>query len=273
MQTLEQNTTDWLKWRHAGLGGSDMPVIMNKSPYKSEFELWEEKINPEPKFSEPNFIQQKGHDLEPIAREKANLQLFINLQPKLLQHPEYEFLKCSLDGFDDMANVFCEIKYVGKNFFDEVPEKYYPQVQYQAFMTNTNGHFIQINDDKEIKILPIEYNKEYVMQTLMPTVFNFWKMIQEKHYKINPKLKLSLDLYAELKMKADEITDEMDQLKKVIFELTPDKYNYDKFTISTTKRQGDVDYKKLLAEKLPNVDLEPYRKKGSQFKTIRINER
>lgn len=272
MQTLEQNTTDWLKWRHAGLGGSDMPPIMNKSPYKSHFELWEEKIKPEPKFSEPNFIQQKGHDLEPIAREKANLQLGLNLQPKLLQHPEFDFLRCSLDGLDEMVNIFCEIKYVGKNFHKEIPEKYFPQVQYQCFMTNMKGYYIQINDDKDIEILPIEADVEYIQKRLMPAVFNFWDMVKFRSYQVDPLLLESLDQYKNIKRTIDNLTEELERHKKTIFELTPEKYSYGPYTISTTKRNGDIDYKKLLAEKLPDVDLEPYRKKGSQFKTIRINE-
>lgn len=270
METLEQNTNEWLAWRHKGIGASDVPVIMGKSPYKKPFELWEEKIAPEPKFSEPNFIQQKGHNLEPIARAKAEIELGMSFSPKLIQSQKNDFLRCSLDGISDCRKFFIEIKYVGKNFFDECPEKYYPQIQYQYALTGAEkGYLVQINDDKDIRIFEVPMDIEYI-RNMMPAVFNFWQMVVDRSYKIDPTLADSLSAYRVLKKQIDELTVELDRHKKIIFDLTPDKFSYDCFTISTTNKAGDIDYKKLLAEKLPDVDLEPYRKKGSSFKQIRI---
>lgn len=274
METLEQNTKDWLMWRHKGIGASDVPVIMNKSPYKKPFELWEEKIAPEPKFSESNFIQQKGHNLEPIARAKAEIELGMTFTPKLIQSERYEFLKCSLDGISQDLQVVIEIKYVGKKFYDECPEKYYPQIQYQYALTKCSTvYLVQINDDKEIKIFIVTIDKDYILQTMMPAVFSFWEMVVNKSYTIAPELKDALAKYQVLKKQADTLEKELESAKKLIFELTPDKFSYENYTVSTVNKSGSIDYEKLLADKLPDLkpeDLETYRKKGSSYKQIKI---
>lgn len=270
--TLEQNTTEWLKWRHQGIGGSDCPIIMGVSPYKKRFELWEEKIRPEPVISETNYAMEKGNKLEPIAREMANLELGLNFQPRLLEHPEHAFMKCSLDGLDEMVKVFCEIKYCGKNFFEEIPEKYYPQVQYQCFMTGMNGHYIQINDEKQIHIMDIKPDIEYIKEKLLPEIFNFWKMVTTKEYNIDPALKTSLEKYAKMKKLSDLIEEKLDALKKSIYVMSGPKLNYGLFNISTVNKTGEIDYKKIVEEKLPELDLEPYRKKGTSYQQIKISK-
>lgn len=274
MNQIEQGTLEWLRHRHKGIGASDAPVIMNKSPYKKPFELWEEKIAPEPKFSEPNFIQAKGHSLEPIARAKAEIELGISFKPKLIQSDRYEFLKCSLDGISDDLRDVLEIKYVGKNFNDECPDKYFPQIQYQYALTKCERvHLVQINDDKEIKIFIVPRDLEYIKERLMPTVFDFWEMVVSKSYKIAPELSEALSKYKILKQQIDALEKELESAKKIVFDLTPDKFSYENYTVSTVNKSGSIDYEKLLAEKLPNLkpeDLEPYRKKGSSFKQIRI---
>ena len=40
---MEQKSEEWLDWRKKGIGSSDAPIIMGVSPWKTPFELWEEK--------------------------------------------------------------------------------------------------------------------------------------------------------------------------------------------------------------------------------------
>lgn len=38
------NREEWLEERKKGIGGSDVACILGMSPYKSNVELWEEKV-------------------------------------------------------------------------------------------------------------------------------------------------------------------------------------------------------------------------------------
>jgi predicted phage-related endonuclease len=232
--------------------------------------LWEEKIRPTPPENVSNYAMEKGNRLEPIAREMFNLMTGYNCQPALLQHPEHEFLKCSLDGIDHDVKIFIEIKYCGKNFQTEVPLKYKAQVQYQSFMTNYKGFYVQINDEKQINVIEIEVNKNYISTILLPKLFNFWQMVIDKSYSIDEELKKDLLKYKKLKKLSDMIGEKMDVLKDKIFNTTPEKFNYAEFSISTTTKSGGVDYASIVKEKLPDLDLSPYKKKDSVFKTIKI---
>jgi putative phage-type endonuclease len=273
MNQIEQGTLEWLRHRHKGIGASDVPVVMNVSPYKKPFDLWEEKIQPEPKFSEPNFIQQKGHNLEPVARAMAELELGMSFTPKLVENEKHGFLKASLDGLSECGQFALEIKYVGRSFAEECPDKYYPQIQYQYALTNAKKiYLVQINDDKNISIIHVPMNETYIKETMMPAVFNFWKMVTEKSYNIDPVLKTSLEKYAKMKRLSDLIEEKFDVLKKSIYTMSGPKLNYGLFNISTVNKAGEIDYKKIVEEKFPDLDLEPFRKRGTSYQQIKISK-
>lgn len=66
---LEQNTEAWLEWRSHGIGASDVPTIQGNSPWKTPYQLWQEKTGlvEAPDLSgNPNV--QRGNNFE----EEAN---------------------------------------------------------------------------------------------------------------------------------------------------------------------------------------------------------
>ena len=110
---MQQNTDQWLEWRRKGLGASDACIIMNKSPWKTPFQLWEEKLGLGEKF-EGNFATEFGHRMEPKIRADFELRYGFEAPPVLAVHEEYKFLKASLDGYNDKLNVVLEIKAPGR---------------------------------------------------------------------------------------------------------------------------------------------------------------
>lgn len=273
MIPLEQGTQAWLDWRHKGIGASDVPIIMGVSPYKKIYTLWSEKILDKPPAQNSNFIQEKGNRLEPIARAKAEIQLGKSFKPALIENDKYPFLKCSLDGLSEDKLSFMEIKYVGDNFHNTIPDKYFPQVQYQYALTGaTLCYYVQINNAEEIKILEIGIDVDYIKEKMFPAVKSFWDMVQTKVFKIAPKLELALNEYAKLQAEADRLEERLKELKEIINEETPDKFSYGKFTIFTTHKKGTVKYADIVKEKLPDLDLTPWMGKGSSSKTIKINK-
>ena len=50
ISTVGLSREEWLGWRRMGIGGSDVSVIAGVNPYRSIYELWEDKMglrNPE----------------------------------------------------------------------------------------------------------------------------------------------------------------------------------------------------------------------------------
>ncbi len=64
--TTTTTTEDWLAWRNAGLGGSDVAVLFGLSPWKTELELWLEKTGQKP-AQPPSRAMRIGKALEPLV--------------------------------------------------------------------------------------------------------------------------------------------------------------------------------------------------------------
>ena len=98
-----ENEQQWLKGRMNGIGGSDASVTIGRNPYKSNVELYEEKIGkavPEDISDKPCVIY--GNKAEEPIRElfqadhpefKVDYHEF-----RILQSKKYPFMQASLDG-------------------------------------------------------------------------------------------------------------------------------------------------------------------------------
>jgi putative phage-type endonuclease len=150
---MDQRTNEWLDWRKNGIGSSDAPIIMGVSPWKTPFELWEEKTNRVKPEETSNWAQERGNELEPIARAKFELECDMEMGPALCQHEDHPWCRASMDGWNPLHKIGLEIKFLGANDFklakDQgvVPEKYFPQIQHQFLVTGAKeiifyGYFV-----------------------------------------------------------------------------------------------------------------------------------
>src|SRR3990172_7017919 len=99
---MKQNTPAWLEWKNQGLGSSDAPIIMGVSPWMTALQLWEIKTGKFKPSQESNWAMERGSRLEPKARAHYQLLTERDMTPALKEHPEYPFLRASLDGFDPL---------------------------------------------------------------------------------------------------------------------------------------------------------------------------
>jgi len=273
---MEQNTKKWLQWRKQGIGGSDVPVIFGISEYKTPFQLFQEKTMRGIEDNKPSFIAQKGHDMEPIAREKFNIFMNKDFKPKLVQRRGGPF-RVSLDGID--GDDIIEIKYCGKNFRDEIPEGHMLQMQYQLLVSDAiKCWYVQIKDSTDIKFTEVVPD-DMMIKDIKKTVLDFWEKVQNK---ISPPMskddilpindgykKKALRKYAALKKKADKIEEEMEVCKKQILAgLEKTSYQHGNLKITYSERIGSVDYSKV--KELEGVNLEPYRKPTTGSHAIKV---
>jgi putative phage-type endonuclease len=184
---VKQNTKEWREWRNKGLGASDAPIVMGVSPWTSRFELWSYKTGLIQR-SEPNGFQvaamQRGHDLEPEARRRAEeVYLKAKFPATSFEHSEHSFLRASLDGYNAETNSNLEIKCPGKADHQtalegRVPKKYIPQIQMQMLVSGAHLTYYFSWDGKDSDILiTVQEDKRY-QEVLLQEMRSFWNLIQ-----------------------------------------------------------------------------------------------
>lgn len=201
---MEQQSEQWLNWRREGIGSSESPVVMGVSPWKTKLQLYREKIGEAMEGNTSNWATERGNRLEPEARVQFENLMQEDFRPEAFQHPEYTFIRASLDGWNEGLRAVLEIKCPGERDHllaaeGKIPEKYIWQLEHQAFVTGarvvyyysfdkdekgirpTTGHLVEYipqKDRQEIllnelkkfwfehvqKRIPPEYSKEDIME-------------------------------------------------------------------------------------------------------------
>lgn len=93
------------RWRY--IGGSDIAAIMGISPFKTRFQLLQEKARiVEPDFK-GNEYTEYGNVMEPLIRDYVNETLNRNFSPDVLIDGDFRF---NFDGLDKEHNEILEIK-------------------------------------------------------------------------------------------------------------------------------------------------------------------
>ena len=172
---------DWLNWRQGGIGSSDAPVVAGVSPYSTPRMLWEYKTNRRKAWT-GNFATRRGHAIEPKARADYEFTYDREMPPTLVQHPQFPWMRSSLDGWNAKERIVLEIKCPGKVDHDlalngKIPEKYYPQLQHQIFVSSANRVDYWSFDGNQGVCVPVYFDyqwfKIYFMQALA-----FWQNVQ-----------------------------------------------------------------------------------------------
>lgn len=141
---------DWLSGRMNGIGGSDASCIVGKNPYKSNIDLFEEKIGrrvPEDISDKPYVIY--GKLAEKPIRELFKLQYseyqVEHHEFRILQSIQYPFMQASLDGELTDAegrrgileikttNILQSMQY--EKWKGRIPDNYYLQVLHYLLVT------------------------------------------------------------------------------------------------------------------------------------------
>ena len=102
---MNKDTVTTERWRW--IGGSDMPVIMGISPFKTRFQLLQEKAQIiEPDFT-GNVYTEYGNVMEPKIRDYVNEALGRDFAPDVLIDGDFRF---NFDGLDKEHNEILEVK-------------------------------------------------------------------------------------------------------------------------------------------------------------------
>jgi len=281
---MQQNTEEWLEWRKRGLGSSDLPIIMGKSSFETPLGLWETRLGLRPPF-EGNAATEFGKKHESRAVMKYTEQTGIATEPRTMIHPEFDFIRASLDGFNENDGIVLEVKCpYGKAAIElaaegEIPEMYQIQMQHQMLVAGVDHAHYWCYDVENSKGYLIPYHAQKPMQDeIIEAAKGFWDMLKfqtpppltDRDYLVSDSKELE-DLVADYRTHATKVKDiekHMESVKKEIKErMTHTKMKVLNCLLYKSVRKGNIDYKAI--PELEGLDLESYRGKPSITFTIK----
>ena len=281
-----QGSAEWHDLRQTKIGASDATAIMDLSPWKTPYQLWQEKTG----FKEsppPTAAMARGIELEAVAREKVSKWLGIEFQPTVAFHPSYPWMMASLDGLDSENNISLEIKCPNPNGEDHatakegvIPEKYFPQIQHQMEVLGHNKALYYSFDGKDGVLLEISRDAAYWKEVLSKEI-KFYHALRDfippelgpRDYAMNenPQWIALAHEWEELEREINKMEKRKQNLKAELIELS-DGQNMrgGGIKLSRIMRKGNVDYSKI--PELEKVDLEKYRKDPLEIYRVLIEK-
>ena len=173
----------WLEERRKGIGGSDCAAVMGLSPWKTKYQLYQEKRG-EVKDWEGNAQATWGLRMEPALRQfysdVSGRQ--VRLPEKIMFNKQYPFMLASLDGYTD-DNRVVELKTARSNHgwgvpgTAEVPDAYALQTQHYLIVTGFDVADIVVSiagGSPEIYEVPV--NKE-IQSMIIEAEDEFWQRV------------------------------------------------------------------------------------------------
>lgn len=288
---MEQNSQEWLEWRRSGIGASDVPIILNLSPWKTPYQLWEEKtgltIEDPEKY---NFITEEGHRLEPKARALYEVETGIVAPTALVERQDNPKHRASLDGRNAEKKKTVEIKFVGAGekwemaLNDEIPDYYRAQMQWQLYVTGDESNDYVAFNKKEfkIKIITVYPDIEFIKDAVKE-VDKFWKLVEDKKepplsdrdFKkvVAVEMKDAIEKFVKIKTEIKELEKELKTYDDIIKKHP--RWNHKRMIYGDVRliektRKGSVDFKKIVSDNLPEFDTSNYIKPSTTYKEIKI---
>lgn len=276
---MEQNTQEWLDFRRNKIGASDCPVILGISPYRTSYQLWEEKVFGKEQIQ--TSAMARGHELEETARQEFEKLTGISVMPKVMVHPKRSWQMASLDGISFDGSTFVEIKCPNKEIHQmaedgRIPVYYYAQMQHQMSVINADQGFYFSFDGSKGALVPINRDNGYIQVVLEKEEKFFECMINKEPPALTDKdyiiqngqewVKIA-DEWKELSSYIETLKESQEELRNKLIAFANgqnSKGNGVRVTRSISK--GVVDYKKI--PELIGVDLELYRKPSSEKWTL-----
>lgn len=270
---LEQGSQEWLAFRQEHIGSSDAPIIDGRSPWKTPYQLYQEKlgiVKPGPE----NEAMRRGKALEADARLALGAFLGVTLTPAVIQSRNIPWMISSLDGMSPDGRVVCEIKCPGEDDHSLarkglIPEKYVPQLQH-ILMTMDTVDKIHYWSWRHEQGICLEFTRDVGLeQDLLVKEQDFWDCLQnfqepELTYRdFTPRddhdWRVHAEQYLDACEKAKEWSDKQETARRKLLALAGNENCVGSgLRVSKTFRRGSVSYNEI--PELIGVDLETYRK-------------
>jgi putative phage-type endonuclease len=268
--------SEFVRSRKNYIGASDAPVIMGVSPWRTPYQLWEDKLDLAPE-QEDTFALRRGRELEPVAREAYSVYTGHIVEPKQVFHPEIPYMMANMDGITDDHSIAVEIKCPGEADHQTakqgiVPEKYRPQLQHQLAVIGINQiHYFSYRDG-DTALVEVERDEGYIKRLLLEEK-KFWSCVENLSA---PSLtdrdyaERNDSAWANAASEWTLVSKQLEELKlkeklhrETLIQLAGEHNCIgNKVKLQKILRKGTVDYKAV--PELKDVDVEKYRKQPTE---------
>ncbi len=293
--------------RQVGIGGSDSPVIVGASHYKTVDQLWEEKLGMRaPVDVTPDM--QRGTVLEPIAAELYAQKTGRTLRRvnQAILHPEHDFILGHLDRqiaaiYEQDGPGVLEIKCPRSHTYTKIKREglsamYNVQLQHYLAVSNRKwGAFaVFCADQWDMVFFDVNRDDELIDLIIAKDV-EFWQLVQNKERPVNflqtdeikdlppvepseiitvdsPEWKEAIERLRdarEIKTEAEALED---NAKARVIDLMGENQvvacDGSRVYYKTQAGRKIFD-KKLLSVDHPEIDLSKYEKQGAAFRSFR----
>lgn len=270
---IEQNTPEWHAMRKDRIGSSDAPVVMQVSPYKTPYQLWQEKLQLDAPTHQTSAMK-RGLDLEPRARAVLEKELGMPLFPNTKLHNRISWLMASLDAMSFDERTIAEIKCPGKDDHamakaGKVPEKYFPQLQHQIEVCEVDMAYYFSFDGQKGVVIKVFRDEKYIKQ-LLEAEEKFFECM--KNFEAPPLTDRDYEVRTEPEWEhlakrlqfIQSLEDEKEEIRKQLIAMCNGQSSMGAgIKVSKCMRKGNVDYAKV--PELKGLNLEPYRKKSTEY--------
>ena len=165
------------------VGGSDVPVILGLSKYKTQFELAKEKAGIVQPDKSSNPYIQFGNKMEPLIRDYINTMNSLNFHPDTFINKD-DMIRSNVDGIDLENKMLLEIKTHGANPTEKV---YEAQMQLYFHQTDCDYGWLAMYhrpkdfdlefDRKNLVIKEIERDQGYI-EKILDSIETFWIRVE-----------------------------------------------------------------------------------------------
>ena len=280
---MKQRTQEWLDFRRNKIGSSDAAAILGISPFKTPYNVWEEKVLG--KTAYVNQSMQDGMDFEEEALEAFEKLTGIAMMPTVIVNENRPWQMASLDGISFDRKFFLEIK-IHKNIEyhldakkGKIKEYYQAQVQHDyATKEDFEMGFYFSYQPKTKEGFIVEVEKENrLINTINDEETKFFEFIKnktpppstEKDYVIRKSIEWGekSKRWIDLDLSIKEMTKEKESLKDELVILSEDQSSKGcGIRVTKSMHKGLVDYDSI--PQLIGVNLDAYRKEPTHRWTI-----
>ena len=280
---IEQNTPEWLEWRRAGIGCSDVAAICGVDPWRSPLDVYNDKKG----LSKPrtSSAMQRGHDYEEEALKAFNRKIDGHpFSPACFVSYKMDYFRASIDGYCRFTRKLCEIKIPNREVlemarFGQVPIHYMYQVQAELIVTDAcMAYFVCYNPDTfEIYIVDVHHDIQ-IQDRILSYVEKFYtshllanvpppdksdrKKVESNYSKKwLHRLREIKQQRKELDLEYDEVVDMLLEMEGVDISLETDNYVFQR------SERVSVDYKQAAID--AKVDLSKYAKPATVYWTLK----
>ena len=188
---IAQRTQDWINWRRNGIGASDAPAILGKSPWLTPQELWEIKVGRrEPPPINP--YMQRGIEYEEEARRFFEECLSEAFTPICAEHDEAPFIRASFDGVSVDLTCALEIKVPGAKAHKmamegHIPPYYMPQLQHMFMLGIDKIFYASYSPETKTGVVLEVERDESMIEELWKEEHSFWSHVREERPLYSPE--------------------------------------------------------------------------------------